>query len=62
MLAPPPDDIMIGLDEGIPAAPPSEPAVDPSPGRSDGFQALADLGPLSTPGSIGLAVALKDVC
>lgn len=61
MLAPPPDDIMMGLDGGTPAAPPPEPAVDPSSGRSDGLQALADLGPLSTPGSIRLAVALKGV-
>ena len=52
MLAPPPDDIMMGLDEGTPAAPPSEAAANPSPDRSDGLQALADLGPLSTPGSI----------
>lgn len=55
MLGPPPDDIMLGLDDGTPAAPPSEPAVEPSPGHSDGLQALADLGPLSTPGSIRFA-------
>lgn len=51
MLAPPPDDLMFGGEEEPPAAPPSEPAM-PSPVLSDGLQALADLGPLSTPGSI----------
>ena len=56
MLAPPPDDMMLGLEDGTPAAPPSEPAVEPSPGCSDGLQALADMGPLSTPGSIRCAV------
>ena len=50
MLAPPPEDLMFGLDEGTPAAPPSEPAVGPSPAHSDGLQALADLGNMSTPG------------
>ena len=56
MLAPPPADFMLEMEGGTPAAPPSEPAVGPSPGQSDGFQALADLGPLATPGSIRLAV------
>ncbi|KAL0026365.1 hypothetical protein WJX79_003149 [Trebouxia sp. C0005] len=50
MLAPPPDDLMFGLEEGIPVAPPSEPAAGPSPAQSDGLQALADLGNMSTPG------------
>lgn len=49
-LAPPPDDLMFGLEEGTPAAPPSEPAAGPSPAHSDGLQALADLGNMSTPG------------
>lgn len=52
MLAPPPADLMLEMEEGTPAAPSSEPAVEPSPGHSDGLQALADLGPLSTPGSM----------
>lgn len=55
MLAPPPADLMLEMEDGTPAAPPSEPAVEPSPGHSDGLQALADLGPLSTPGSIRAA-------
>ena len=50
MLAPPPDDLMFGLEEGTPAAPPSEPGVGPSPAHSDGLQALADFGNMSTPG------------
>jgi hypothetical protein len=50
MLAPPPDDLMFGLEEGTPAAPPSEPAAGLSPAHSDGLQALADLGNMSTPG------------
>ncbi len=53
MLAPPPDDLMFGLEEGTPAAPPSEPAAGPSPAHSDGLQALADFGNMSAPrGSI----------
>ena len=50
MLAPPPDDLMFGMEGPTPPAPPSEPAVGPSPARSDGLQALADLGNMSTPG------------
>lgn len=52
MLAAPPDDMMFGMEEGTPAAPPSEPDTRPSPAPSDGLDALADLGSLPTPGSI----------
>lgn len=50
MLAPPPDDLIFGMEGPTPPVPPSEPAVGPSPARSDGLQALADLGNMSTPG------------
>ena len=52
MLAAPPDDLIFGMKDGTLAAPPSEPDFGASPALSDGLQALADLGPLSTPGSI----------
>ena len=53
---------MLEMEGGTSEAPPSEPAVEPSPGQSDGFQALADLGPLATPGSIRLAVDCEQYC
>ena len=52
MLEAPPDDIMFGMGEDTPAAPPSEPDTRPSPAPSDSLEALADLGSLPTPGSI----------
>lgn len=50
LLAPPPDDLMLGMDD-TPVAPPSEPLAGPSPAGSHGLPALSDLGNLSVPGS-----------
>ena len=51
LLAPPPDDLMMGMEGTTPLAPPSEPLSGPSPARSQGLPALSDLGNLSIPGS-----------